>query len=108
IETIGTFSAKIFFGEQKSKQKVLSESAAAVLLRQSFQEANTKYFSAYHDDIPYGTLERVRNVISEYKRHGITPELLKQESKKLKSSDKLKAEDIAAIYSIYQKKIKEL
>jgi ATP-dependent helicase/nuclease subunit B len=108
IETIGTFSTKIFFGDQKASQKVLSESASTVLLRQSFQEIKTKYFANYFGDIPSGTLERIRNVISEYKRHGITPEGLRYESRNLKLSEKNKAEDIAEIYLNYQKKIKEL
>src|SRR5690606_30987887 len=76
IETIATFVAKIFFGEEQSKQKVLSESAAAVLLRLRFAEANTQYLSAHHAAIPHGTPERVRNVISDYKRNGITPDVL--------------------------------
>jgi ATP-dependent helicase/nuclease subunit B len=66
VETIGTFSSKIFFGDHKTSQKILSEAAAAVLLRQSFQEIKTKYFANYFGEIPTGTLERIRNVISEY------------------------------------------
>ncbi len=108
VETIGTFSTKIFFGDQKSTSNVLSESASAVLLRQSFQEVKTKYFSNYSGEIPSGTLERIRNVISEYKKQGITPEILKAESKNLKSSEKNKAEDISEIYANYQGKIKQL
>ena len=108
IETLGTFSSKIFFEDHKSAQKVLSESASAVLLRQCFQEIKTKYFSNYSGEIPSGTLERIQNVISEYKRHGITPEILKAESRNLKSSEKNKAEDISEIYSNYQEKIKQL
>ncbi|HSP88443.1 MAG TPA: 3'-5' exonuclease, partial [Ignavibacteriaceae bacterium] len=77
-------------------------------MRQSFKDIKTKYFSNYSGEIPSGTLERIRNVISEYKKHGITPEILKAESKNLKSSEKNKAEDIAEIYSNFQKKIKEL
>ncbi len=53
-------------------------------------------------------MERVKNVISEYKRHGITPEKLINESEKLSGSEKIKAIDIAEIYKVYQKKIEEL
>ncbi len=108
VETLGTFSTKIFYGDTKTSAGILSESASAVLLRQSFQEVKTKYFSNYSGEIPSGTLERIRNVISEYKRQGITPEILKAESRNLKSSEKLKAEDISGIYSSYQEKIKQL
>src|SRR3970040_2138100 len=108
IETLGTLSSKIFFEDHKSAQKVLNETASACLLRECVQEIKTKYFSTYSGDIPSGTLERIQNVISEYKRHGITPEILKAESRNLKSSEKNKAEDISEIYSNYQKKIKQL
>jgi ATP-dependent helicase/nuclease subunit B len=108
VETIGTFSTKIFFCDQKISSKVLSESASSVLLRQSFQEVKTKYFSNYSDEIPSGTLDRIRNVISEYKKQGTVPGTLKIESRNLKSSEKNKAEDIAEIYSNYQEKIKQL
>ncbi|MGB5892870.1 MAG: PD-(D/E)XK nuclease family protein, partial [Ignavibacteriaceae bacterium] len=67
-----------------------------------------KYFSNYRDEIPFGTLERVKNVISEYKRHRITPELLMKESIKLSGSEKNKAEDISNIYNRYQSKFDEL
>ncbi len=108
LETLGTFSTKLFSRDKKAGLKVLSDAAAAVLLRQSFQESKPKYFSNYSGEIPSGTLERIRNVISEYKRQGITPETLKAESKNLVSLEKRKAEDISAIYSLYQKKLEQL
>jgi ATP-dependent helicase/nuclease subunit B len=108
LETLGTFSTKILFKETQSNSRVLSEAAASVLLKQSFQEVELKYFSGYGGDIPAGTLERVRNVISEYKRHGITPSLLQNEAAKLSGADKFKAEDIACIYEAYQKKCEQL
>ena len=55
-----------------------------------------------------GTLERVKNVISEYKRHGITPGKLQQESNQLEGSEKIKAEDISKIYEVYQKKCRDM
>lgn len=108
LDTIGTFASKLFFRDQRLPAKILSEAAASVLIKQSFQNVKLKYFSAYKNEIPGGTLERVRNVISEYKRHGITPEILKDESKKLDGSEKLKAADISAVYSVYQKKCEDL
>lgn len=108
LETIGTFSTKLAYVNSFAANKVISDAAASVLLKQSYQESQSKYFSNYKKEVPSGTLERIRNVISEYKRYGITPELLLNESKTLEGSEKLKAEDIAAIYKIYQKKCDEL
>ncbi len=108
LETIGTFSTKILFGDHSSNSRVLSEEASILLLKQSFNEVELKYFSHYKKEIPFGTLERVKNVISEYKRHGITPDKLLIESRDLSGSEKIKAIDIAEIYKVYQKKIEEL
>ena len=108
LETLGTFSTKLFSRDKKTGLKVLSDAAAAVLLRQSFQENKPKYFSNYSGEIPSGTLKRIKNVISEYKRQGITPENLKAESKNLVSLEKRKAEDISGIYNLYQRKLDQL
>jgi ATP-dependent helicase/nuclease subunit B len=108
LDTMGTFSQKMFFGDENYRDDLLSEAAAAVLLRQSFREVELKYFSNYRKNIPAGTLERIKNVISEYKRHGISPDTLKEEAQKLTGSEKIKAEDIAAIYQKYGRKIIEL
>lgn len=108
LETIGTFSTKLLFGGSDVSDKIISDAAASVLLKQSFQELKLTYFSFYKKDIPTGTLDRIKNVISEYKKHGITPEILRSESNLLEGSEKLKAEDIASIYGKYQAKCDEL
>ena len=102
LETIGTFSTKLFFNDPEIKGTILSEAASTVLLSQSIQELKLRYFSNYRGEIPSGTLERIKNVISEYKKHGITPETLRKECIKLEGSEKTKAEDIADIYEKYQ------
>jgi ATP-dependent helicase/nuclease subunit B len=107
LETIGTFAVKLLMGFE-GRNRLISDEAAIVLLKQSFQETKLKYFSNYRGEIPFGTLERVKNVISEYKRHTITPELLLKESEKLFGSEKIKAEDIYKIYGRYQHKFEEL
>ncbi len=104
LETIGTFSTGILLTNELTKVRVLSEAASAALMKQSFQETELKYFSDYGDDIPLGTLERIKNVISEYKRHGITPDLLRKEAGNLIASEKIKALDIANIFETYLKK----
>ncbi|MCX6170378.1 MAG: exodeoxyribonuclease V subunit gamma [Ignavibacteriales bacterium] len=102
IETLGTLSTKIL--QQIKPFKQLSEAAATVFIKQSAQEIEMRYLSLYKDEIPFGTLDRIKNVISEYKKHGITPDLLRNEAANLKSSEKLKALDIADIYEIFIKK----
>lgn len=101
IETIGSFSEKLLT-EIEGKVDLISEEAAILLLNHSFKRVKLKYFSQYKDQIPFGTLERVKNVISEYKRHGIIPERLKEEAANLSGSDKLKALDIAEVFEDYQ------
>ncbi len=107
LETIGTYCTRMLFGSPDGAPLV-SEQTAVVLLKQSFQEAELKYFSNYKDEIPFGTLERVKNVISEYKKNGISPELLMNEAKTLTGAERAKAEDIAAIYKIYQEKFNSI
>jgi ATP-dependent helicase/nuclease subunit B len=108
LETIGTFSSRLLFDDSNSSNKIISDAASSVLIKQSFQDSKPKYFSYYKKDIPSGTLDRVKNVISEYKRHGITPRILKDESKSLEGSERLKAEGITAIFESYQNKFNEL
>jgi len=108
LETIGTLSANLLFQKNSKTNRVLNEAASSILLKQSFQEANLNYFSKYRNEIPYGTLERIRNVISEYKKQGISPDNLITEAKLLTGSEKNKADDIAAIFEIYLEKCKKL
>jgi len=103
IETIGTLSKKILSG-YVSKISLVSEAASSVLLKQSFAEADLSYFVNYKHDIPHGTLDRIKSVLKEYKRHGISPLSLEKEAEKLDSSEKKKAIDIARIYKIYKAK----
>ncbi|MEW6507806.1 MAG: PD-(D/E)XK nuclease family protein [Bacteroidota bacterium] len=102
VETLGTLSAKLLIQSQPFRQ--LSEAAATIFIKQCAAELKLKYFSLYKREIPFGTLDRLKNIISEYKRHGVTPESLKAEAMQLTKSEKLKAEDIACIYDRYLKK----
>lgn len=108
IETIGSLASKLFFLTENYKSHLLGEAASTVLLNQSFREIKKEYFGNYKDEIPFGTLERVKNVISEYKRHGISPDSLSAEAKKLSGSEKSKAEDICRVYKHYVQKCLEL
>ena len=105
LETIGSVSAKLLFNSDSVKSAMITEAAAAVILQQSFSETKLKYFSNYDGDIPKGTLERIRNVIGEYKRHGISADKIRQEAQSLSGSEKIKALDIANVYEKYQQKL---
>ena len=108
IETIGTYSTKIFFDDISARGRILTEATSAVLLKQAFTDTELKYFSSYKNGIPSGTVERIKNVINEYKKHGITPGHLREELKKIDGSEKIKAEDIANVYQVYQEKCVKL
>ncbi len=106
IETLGTLSSKLL--AEIIPFKKLSEAAATVFIKQCSTELKLNYFSVYKDEIPFGTLDKIKNVISEYKRHGITPETLRRESASLDKSEKDKALDIAAIYELFLNKCANL
>ena len=108
LETIGSVSSKILFKNESIKTNEISNALASVLLQQSFKEIKLKYFSGYEGEIPAGTIERISNVISEYKRHGILPDKIGNEAKELTGSEKDKAHDIANVFEKYQQKISEL
>lgn len=108
LDTLTTLSVKLFDAARDFYAAFLSDAAAVVLLSQAFNAVNLEYFSNYKNEVPRGTLELLRNVISEYKRHGISPENLLNESDSLSGSEKLKANDISRIYAEYQKNTKEL
>ncbi len=103
LYTLSVYSSKLFFENDFQRNKILGEASAAVLLNKAFTETELKYFSGYTDGIPRGTLDRIKNVFNKYKLNGIKPEQLIEESKKLSGSEKLKAVDIANVYSRYLK-----
>ena len=108
LHTFETYTADIFQRACSGSAGLLSDASAAVLLHKSFKETELKYFSNYKDEIPRGTLDRIKNVITEYKLNGITPDKILSESNKLDGSEKLKAIDIANVYKHYLSACKEL
>ncbi|WP_337864566.1 PD-(D/E)XK nuclease family protein [Ignavibacterium sp.] len=107
IHTLSTLSLSLFKLAFTGDFFLLDDATAIVLLNRAFSKVKPKYFSIYKDEIPYGTLERIKNVISEYKRNGVSPEVLLNQADKLTGSEKLKASDIAKIYSIYFKECRK-
>ena len=108
LHTFETFTSQIFQTNDFDSFKTLSEASSAVLLSKSFKKTELKYFSNYKNEIPRGTLDRIKNVITQYKLNGISPEQIISEAKKLEGSEKLKATDIANVYKNYLVYCKEL
>lgn len=108
LETIGTVSSKILFNSSSIRTNIVTDAAASVLLQQCFSEVKLKYFSSYNGEIPSGTVERIRNVIAEYKRHGTTSDKIRKEAETLSESEKNKAFDIANVFEKYQSKLNSL
>lgn len=106
IETLTTISEKLL--SEVERFIPLSEAASTILIKQSAESVKLNYLVNYKDEIPFGTLERIKNVISEYKRHGIYPDRLREEAEKLELSEKIKALDIASIYELYLQKCRQL
>ncbi len=107
IETIGTLASTLL-SEAGLEANLIKDEASIIILNQCFEKKKLRYFSQYSAGIPFGTLERVKNVISEYKKHGITPQDVLNESVVLSGTEKLKAKDIAEVYKLYQQKISKL
>lgn len=106
LETFTTFATKLL--KKVKPFTLLSEAASTVLIKETCEELKLKYFAAYTSGIPFGTLDKLKNVISDYKKNGISPEQLLNESEKLEGGEKLKAEDITSIYYSYLSKCKKL
>ncbi|MCF6269661.1 MAG: PD-(D/E)XK nuclease family protein [Melioribacteraceae bacterium] len=106
LETLTTVSNKLLGVSNQYHE--LSDEAATIFIEQSVKSVDLQYFNNYNGNIPSGTLDRIKNIISKYKEEGITPELLFEESEKLERSEKKKAIDIAKIYKVYLEKCKEL
>ncbi len=105
LETIGSVSSKLLFNSDSVKSNIISDAASSIILQQSFKDAELGYFSNYNGEVPGGTIERISNVISEYKRHGISPDKIRNEVKSLSGTESKKALDIANVYQLYQEKI---
>lgn len=103
IHTLSTLSLSLFKLTNTNEFFLLDDATAVVLLNKAFNKIKPSYFANYKDEIPAGTLDRIKNVISEYKRSGVSPELLLEQANNLSGSEKNKAIDIAKIYSEYFK-----
>ncbi len=99
LETLDTFSSKVLSEFEIFSR--LTESAASVFLEQATEGVKLSYFSTHNGKIPYGTIEELREVISEFKRYGILPENLLAFENDISDAEKRKISDISKIYSGY-------
>jgi len=99
IYTLKTISENLLLLNQPFHS--LSEASAGVFIEQSISRINLLYFNKYKGNVPFGTIEELRNVISEFKEHGITPNLLREEATGLGRAESKKLTDIANIYQEY-------
>jgi len=99
LETLFTLAEKLF--EVESPLTMASEAASSVLLKKAFQTNNLIYFKNYAKIIPNGTLERLKRLFSEYKRHGITSDFLLHQLDEKETNDKQKFLELAEVYKNY-------
>ena len=106
IETLSTLTSNLLKEETRFSQ--LDSSIASVLLNSCVPETKLDYLSVYRDGVPTGTLEKIQNIIKEYKRHGILPETLAKEAEELSGAEKAKALDISRLYEKFKEKCEKL
>ncbi|RMD48402.1 MAG: hypothetical protein D6830_06925 [Ignavibacteria bacterium] len=106
METITTLTGKLLSVSHGFSD--LSEFTAVVLLEEITKKNDFEYFASYKNAIPFGTLIALKDVLSEYKRSGISPSMLMEEAQKLSGAEKKKAKDIANIYQQFVHKCNEL
>jgi ATP-dependent helicase/nuclease subunit B len=106
LETLSTLAVKMITASGNIVNLV-SESMSSVLVKQSFNNSELTYFNNYKNDIPKGSLDRIKAVISEYKKNNISPEILLKEANNLSGSEKWKTVDLANVYREYQEKLEQ-
>lgn len=106
VETLGTLSIKLL--KTFADFSELSEAASTVILKNSAADPDLEYFPGGGRSIPEGTLSRIKNVISEYKKNSISADHLLKEAEKLTPLESRKAKDITKIYKSFLQKCNQL
>jgi ATP-dependent helicase/nuclease subunit B len=101
IHTLSTLSVALFNELYQDKYFLLDDATAVIKLKKIFSDTELRYFNK-NDDITSGTVLMVKNLISDFKRKGITIDILKEDINGLSGVNRDKAEDITKIYEIYQ------
>ncbi|MFA6596963.1 MAG: PD-(D/E)XK nuclease family protein [Ignavibacteriaceae bacterium] len=106
IETIFTLAEKLFGVEVPLS--LATDAASSVLLKKAFQKNHLEYFRSFSKTIPQGSLDRIKNLFSEYKRNGITSEYLLRELEKAEGIEKQKLSELAKVYDSYCELFRQL
>ncbi|OIO20338.1 MAG: hypothetical protein AUJ54_05630 [Ignavibacteria bacterium CG1_02_37_35] len=106
IETIFTLAEKLFSVEVPLS--LASDAASSVLLKKAFQKNQLEYFRSFSKTIPQGSLDRIKNLFSEYKRNGITSEYLLRDLGKTGGTEKQKLSELAKVYDSYCELFRQL
>ena len=101
IHTLTTLTTVIFIELVNVEYFILDDATAIIKLKKIFSELDLNYFPK-DQEITQGILLELKNVFSEFKRKGISPNLLEQDLELLSGSEKNKAEDLIKIYKRYQ------
>lgn len=106
IETIESLCEKMLRGIAQYKN--LNESTATVMLKQCIDEIKPGYFMEYSSGIPMGTIKRLYDTFTEYKRQGITITELNEKTQNLTNDEAAKAADISLVYSEFLRRCREM
>ncbi len=101
IHTLSTLSNLLFKELFNNEYFILDDATAIIKLKKIFSELELKYFPN-NQDVTQGILFEIKNVMSEFKKKGITVELLRKDLEFLSGSERNKAEDLILIYDRYQ------
>ncbi|MCX7612533.1 MAG: exodeoxyribonuclease V subunit gamma [Ignavibacterium sp.] len=101
IHTLSTFSFAIFNELYRYNYFLLDDATAIIKLKKIIQKERLKYFR-FDEDSANGILFEIKNVISDFKKKGITADVLENDLDSLTGAEKDKVEDIIKIYRIYK------
>ncbi|PJA96646.1 MAG: hypothetical protein CO129_05375 [Ignavibacteriales bacterium CG_4_9_14_3_um_filter_34_10] len=102
IETLWTLADKVL--HKKMAYIDLDDAVAKVLLSQCFKKSDLKFFNKFKHQLPFGTLEKIKNYFSKLKENGIYPNEFFSLIEKVDETEKLKARDLQNLYSTYFQK----
>lgn len=106
IETIFTLAEKLFSVEKPLS--IASDAASSVLLKKAFQKNELEYFKSFSKNIPQGSLDRIKNLFSEYKRSGISTAYLLENLDTVEGAEKQKYYELAKVYESYTALLRQL
>lgn len=109
IETIETAAVKLLKSSDV-KFNLIKDPVSIVILRECFQEIKDELLYFPKENLPTGTLDKLKNLISEYKRHPIyVTDLIREIEQDLyNEGDVLKVKDIILLYDAYNRKCEQL